>query len=153
MNFPDSGSERLTHLHGLDVLRAVAILMVILSHGRYFLLDHFSWSHWLRCCGWVGVQFFFALSGFLIGRQILNCRTSKNLTQMLRPFYARRVLRILPVYYLFLWVWLFCIFDITIAVVAILFIRLVSVYLIILRWPVFSLDDFEFVVEGTKPPA
>jgi len=51
------------------------------------------------------------------------------------------------------WVWLFCIFDITIAVVAILFIRLVRVYLIILRWPVFLVEDFEFVVGGTKPPA
>ena len=51
------------------------------------------------------------------------------------------------------WVWLFCIFDITIAVVAILFIRLVKVYLIILRWPVFLANDFEFVVAGTEPSA
>ena len=50
-------------------------------------------------------------------------------------------------------VWLFCIFDITIAVVAILFIRLVRVYLIILRWPVFLAYDFEFVVAGTEPSA
>ena len=53
----------------------------------------------------------------------------------------------------FIRVWLFCIFDITIAVVAILFIRLVKVYLIILRWPVFLANDFEFVVAGTEPSA
>ena len=51
------------------------------------------------------------------------------------------------------WVWLFCIFDMTIAVVAILFIRLVRAYLIILRWPVFLAYDFEFVVTGTEPSA
>ena len=50
-------------------------------------------------------------------------------------------------------VWLFCIFDITIAVATILFIRLVRVYLIILRWPVFLAYDFEFVVTGTEPSA
>ena len=50
-------------------------------------------------------------------------------------------------------VWLFCIFDITVAVVAILFIRLVRVYLIILRWPLFLAYDFVFVVAGTRPSA
>ena len=51
------------------------------------------------------------------------------------------------------WVWLFCIFRYDDPAIAILFIRLVRVYLIILRWPVFLAYDFEFVVAGTEPSA
>ena len=51
------------------------------------------------------------------------------------------------------WVWLFCIFPYDDPVVAILLIRLLRVYLIILRWPVFLVDDFEFVVAGTESSA
>ena len=50
-------------------------------------------------------------------------------------------------------VWLFCIFPYDDPVVAILLIRLLRVYLIILRWPVFLVDDFEFVVAGTESSA
>ena len=52
-----------------------------------------------------------------------------------------------------LWVWLFCIFPYDDPVVAILSIRLLRVYLIILRWPVFLVDNFEFVVAGTESSA
>ena len=52
-----------------------------------------------------------------------------------------------------IWVWLFCIFPYDDPVVAILLIRLLRVYLIILRWPVFLVDDFEFVVAGTESSA
>lgn len=48
---------------------------------------------------------------------------------------------------------LFCIFDITASVVPILFIRLERVYLITVRWSLFLVDDFEFVVAGTNPSA
>lgn len=75
----------------LDGLRGFAILLVVLYHN-------FSFLPYLNY-GWLGVDLFFVLSGFLI-TQIL-C-TTVNSGNYFRNFYVRRVLRIFPLYYLFL---------------------------------------------------
>lgn len=87
------------YLPALDGLRAVAIALV-LSHN--FLLFESPVGvgkavNLLLNLGWVGVQLFFVLSGFLITRILLADRASPH---YYRAFFGRRVLRIFPLYYL-----------------------------------------------------
>jgi peptidoglycan/LPS O-acetylase OafA/YrhL len=77
------------HYDALDGLRGLAILLILFYHNFQFI----PLSEW----GWVGVDLFFVLSGFLITEILL---TAKNQKHYLRNFYIRRGLRILPVYYL-----------------------------------------------------
>lgn len=79
---------------GLDLLRAVAIVLVIFYHaGIYgFALPH----RWHRF-GWIGVDLFFVLSGYLIARQLL-APLAEGRPLRLGRFFGRRALRILPAY-------------------------------------------------------
>jgi peptidoglycan/LPS O-acetylase OafA/YrhL len=82
-------------LPGLDGLRCLAILPVIWHHATPRLLPGVLGK------GAVGVDLFFALSGFLITTLLLRERRAKG-TVGLGAFYARRSLRIFPLYYLVL---------------------------------------------------
>ena len=75
----------------LDGLRGVAILMVVLLHNFGFMSYFFF--------GWLGVDLFFVLSGFLITDILLKTLGQPN---FLRNFYMRRILRIFPLFYLIL---------------------------------------------------
>jgi peptidoglycan/LPS O-acetylase OafA/YrhL len=89
---PSSG-----HVPSLDGVRGVAILLVMLCHfsfaeplpirGLHFALNTLS----------TGVDLFFVLSGFLITGILLDSKETEN---YYRNFYARRILRIFPLYYL-----------------------------------------------------
>lgn len=89
-------------IFGLDLLRAIAILLVILAHGMYYLSPHFNVRPLLFFIP-DGVSVFFVLSGFLIG-QILIKRISGHGGgfQQLREFWVRRWFRTLPNYFLIL---------------------------------------------------
>lgn len=83
------------HLPGLDGLRCLAILPVIWHHATPRLLPGVLGK------GAVGVDLFFALSGFLITTLLLRERRTRGRIG-LSAFYARRSLRIFPLYYLVL---------------------------------------------------
>jgi peptidoglycan/LPS O-acetylase OafA/YrhL len=81
----------------LDGLRALAILLVVYSHGHY-PGDRFPLVHMLKGrCGFLGVQIFFVLSGFLITTLMLR-EVERTGRVHLGHFYLRRALRIIPVY-------------------------------------------------------
>jgi peptidoglycan/LPS O-acetylase OafA/YrhL len=77
------------HIQGFDGLRAIAVAMVTLFH-----LEVAGFKF-----GWLGVNFFFVLSGFLITSILLATKTRPD---YFRRFYIRRSLRIFPIYYLVL---------------------------------------------------
>lgn len=87
------------HINALDGLRGIAILLVILTH-----LYEFGPFKIITEIGWVGVDLFFVLSGFLITGILLDSKRTKN---YFRNFIVRRALRILPLYYLILIVFYF----------------------------------------------
>ena len=80
------------HLPSLDGLRGLAIAMVVVFHAGE------GWTE-LTEVGRRGVDLFFVLSGFLITGILLRARGQP---EMFRSFYARRVLRIFPVYFVYL---------------------------------------------------
>lgn len=85
----------------LDGVRGIAILMVVVYHfGRYTPVHHnrlHAVFQGLMGTGWAGVDLFFVLSGCLITGILLDAKPSPD---YFRSFYMRRVLRILPLYYL-----------------------------------------------------
>ena len=85
---------------GLDLLRALAIVWVMLFHS--FIVGGLGedWA-WLSRYGWMGVDLFFVLSGFLIGGQVLT-GLAKGQRFPFRDFYLRRALRILPAFWVVL---------------------------------------------------
>ncbi len=75
------------HIKSLDGIRGFAISLILLYH-------HFGLQG-----GWLGVDLFFVLSGFLITGILLDTKQSKS---YFLNFYARRVLRIFPLYFMVL---------------------------------------------------
>ena len=92
-------------LPGLDLLRAIAIVWVMLFHS--FIVGGLGPDFaWLSRYGWAGVDIFFVLSGFLIGTQVLR-PLQRGEPLSFGAFYGRRAWRILPAFavVLALYVW------------------------------------------------
>jgi len=101
MMHPDSKRARLA---GLDTLRALAIVLVLMSHYNGFV-NRASTFGVMGSIGWAGVDLFFVLSGYLIGNQLL-APAARGESLELNTFFARRLLRTLPNYYAVLAVYL-----------------------------------------------
>lgn len=90
---------------GLDMVRTISILLVIVSHSKFFFIPHVqdrTVLYNLSIFGLYAVEMFFALSGFLIGQILLTevapCPDKAHIVR----FYLRRWLRTLPAYYFIL---------------------------------------------------
>jgi peptidoglycan/LPS O-acetylase OafA/YrhL len=91
----------------LDVLRGFDILLVLGHHSFYFSLWHRS--------GWIGVDLFFVLSGFLISG-LLFAEYKRTAAFDFKRFFIRRALKIYPPYYFFVLVFLpFTLHRVTVA--------------------------------------
>ncbi|HEX4155586.1 MAG TPA: acyltransferase [Acidobacteriaceae bacterium] len=97
---PDSSTTG-RHIPALDGVRGIAVILVLICHlfwsdgapaGGHLL--HFVAQ--FRAAGWVGVDLFFVLSGFLITGILYDTLPARH---FFRNFYARRILRIFPLYY------------------------------------------------------
>src|SRR5881392_3380868 len=80
---------------GLDLLRALAIIVVVIYHVALF---GFKLPGRVDRFGWIGVDLFFVLSGYLIGGQLL-APLARDRRINLGRFFARRALRIMPAYF------------------------------------------------------
>jgi peptidoglycan/LPS O-acetylase OafA/YrhL len=124
------------HLPQLDGLRGVALLIVVLGHIIVFSFGF----HNLRL-GFVppvGVDLFFVLSGFLITTILVR---SKGQTHFYRNFYARRSLRIWPLYFFLL------LFEFGIANHRLPDVAIASTA----HWPIFALYLQNIIYSGSQP--
>lgn len=95
------GKKKALYLPGLNGIRAIAALAVVISHVHgnlgLFGLTAFRWWDLAN----FGVTLFFALSGFLISFLLFK-EMEKTKTINIPKFYIRRILRIWPLYYFYL---------------------------------------------------
>jgi peptidoglycan/LPS O-acetylase OafA/YrhL len=83
---------------GLDILRALAFLLVFVAHGLVWHLDKPTQLGAIGRAGEFGVAIFFFLSSYLITELLLREKRETN-TILIPAFYARRILRIWPLYF------------------------------------------------------
>lgn len=98
-----------TRIDDIEILRGIAVLMVVLHHAHGNL---FTWvtpnmtRFYTYFSGWVGVDLFFAISGFVIARDLVPrlqaSRGSETTLRLVLAFWVRRIWRLLPS----AWLWL-----------------------------------------------
>jgi peptidoglycan/LPS O-acetylase OafA/YrhL len=89
----------------------LAIALVLLSHGRRFLVPFWPQLEALKLGGFLGVELFFVLSGFLIGRILLGHLSGRTSAGWIFGFWLRRWARTLPAYWVYLGLNLLLLFN------------------------------------------
>lgn len=91
------------HFDSIDILRGFAAISVVVYH----VIEHFNWTSfptnwpwlWFRF-GWMGVDMFFVISGFVIAMSAFNQLDRSGKDKFFFPFMKRRINRIIPLHYL-----------------------------------------------------
>lgn len=92
--------KNIGYVPALDGLRAIAVMLVLFTHANFFLGSN----------GFLGVDMFFVISGFLITTLLLEENNKKNKIS-LKAFYLRRTLRLFPaLYFLCILVFFYAVF-------------------------------------------
>jgi len=86
-------------IFGLDLLRSIAILLVLSAHIAPFFKNNKIVFNWLYHAGLYGVEIFFVLTGYLVGKIIVNSFFPNATLGKSIKFYTKRLLRIIPLYY------------------------------------------------------
>src|SRR5689334_6257593 len=95
------------HQDGLTGFRALAATLVMLFHLNDFagpkamgvtLFGHTLYLHPLMTIGWVGVDLFFVLSGFLLATHLMEA-LARGRPQALRRYFVARARRVFPAYW------------------------------------------------------
>jgi peptidoglycan/LPS O-acetylase OafA/YrhL len=100
---------KLRYYKSLDGLRGIAAMLVVIFHfysypNGYYSTDGYSLFKEVAAIGQHGVSLFFVLSGFVITRILIHNKASNT---YFSEFFIKRILRIAPLYYLFLVFWFF----------------------------------------------
>ena len=121
---------KLNYRADIDGLRAISVFAVIFYHANFFVLDHELFQG-----GFIGVDIFFVISGFLITSLILKEIYNNNFS--ITDFYTRRIRRIIPVLFFVI------LFSIPIAYIFLLPSSLVDFFQSVLSTLIFS-SNFYF---------
>jgi peptidoglycan/LPS O-acetylase OafA/YrhL len=98
---------KLPYYKSLDGLRGIAAMLVVIFHfysypNGYYSTDDYSVYKKITEIGQHGVSLFFVLSGFVITRILIHGKTDNH---YFASFFLKRILRIAPLYYMFLIIW------------------------------------------------
>lgn len=102
-------AQRRLRFENIDVVRGFAAISVVFLH----IIAHFDWTEfprtmplrWFRM-GWMGVDIFFVISGFVITLAVLQTYESRSYRDFFVNFANRRLARIVPLYYFTMLIWI-----------------------------------------------
>ena len=96
----DFNNIQVLRLDGIDILRGIAVIAVILYHFFVLLdLSHNNIFPYIHAFGSIGVPLFFIISGYLIYRSIDRNITKRGIKKGIINYFFHRLFRILPAYY------------------------------------------------------
>jgi peptidoglycan/LPS O-acetylase OafA/YrhL len=91
-------SSSIKYIKPFDGMRGIGVLMIILYHfpGKYITISH----------GWEFMQLFFVMSGYLITMVLLEDKSKYSFKDYSLFFYLKRILRLFPLYFAYLFFWI-----------------------------------------------